>query len=122
MILQKKVISIAMFVLITMAVVLGASATIMMANLTQSIAESKKEAVPADIAQMHAGKSTERHRSFTQEQQEHIAMQETMVLLNFEGMNLHYGENETMTGTIQDISFVVQNKKFDFLLNLIMRN
>ena len=116
---RKKVISIAMFVLITMAVVLGASATIMMANLTQSIAELKKEAVPADIAQMHAGKINQKDiDQFTQEQQEHIAMQETMVLLNFEGMNLHYGENETMTGTIQDISFVVQNKKFDFLLNL----
>jgi len=116
---RKKVISIAMFALITMAVVLGASATIMMANLTQSIAELKKEAVPADIAQMHAGKINQKDIvQFTQEQQEHIAMQETMVLLNFEGMNLHYGENKTMAGTIQDISFVVQNKKFDFLLNL----
>lgn len=116
---RKKVITIAMFMLITMAVILGASATNMIANLTQSIAELKKEAVPADIAQMHAGKIDQTEiDKFTQEQQEHIAMQETMVLLNFEGMNIHYGENKTMAGTIQDISFVVQNKKFDFLLNL----
>ena len=45
-------------------------------------------------------------------------MQETMVLLNIDGSNIHFGQNQTMAGTIQDISFVVQNKKFDFILDL----
>ncbi|MDP2813895.1 MAG: ABC transporter permease, partial [Erysipelotrichaceae bacterium] len=43
---------------------------------------------------------------------------ETMILLNIEGIDIHFGQNETMAGTVQDISFVVQNKKFDFLLDL----
>lgn len=116
---RKKVITMAVFVFITMAVILGASATSIIANLTQSISELKEHAVPADIAQMHAGKYDQSEIDrFTEQQQEHIAMQETMVLLNIEGMNIFYGDNKTMAGTIQDISFVVQNKKFDFLLDL----
>ncbi|MBV1756438.1 MAG: ABC transporter permease [Dethiosulfatibacter sp.] len=116
---RKKVITLAVFVFITMAVVLGASATNIIANLTQSISELKEHAVPADIAQMHAGEYNQSEiDKFTEQQQAHISMQETMVLLNIEGMNIHYGDNNTMAGTIQDISFVVQNKKFDFLLDL----
>jgi len=116
---RKKVITAAVFVFITMAVILGASAANIIANLTQSISELKQHAVPADIAQMHAGEYSQSEiDTFTEEQQEHIAMQETMVLLNVEGMNIHYGDNKTMAGTIQDISFVVQNKEFDFLLDL----
>ncbi len=116
---RKKIITGTMLVFITMAVILGASATNIIANLIQSMAQLREYAVPADITQMHAGEYDQTEiDKFTEEQQEHIAMQETMVLLNFEGMNIHYGENETMTGTVQDISFVVQNKKFDFLLDL----
>jgi len=116
---RKKIITLAVFVFITMAVILGASATNIIANLAQSISELKERAVPADIAQMHAGEYSQAEIDiFTEEQQEHIAMQETMVLLNIEGMDIHYGENKTMAGTVQDISFVVQNKKFDFLLDL----
>ena len=45
-------------------------------------------------------------------------MQETMELLNIDGMNIHSGQNNTFAGTVQDISFVVQNEKFDFILDL----
>ena len=45
-------------------------------------------------------------------------MQETMILLNIDGSHIHFGQNETMAGTVQDISFVVQNEKFDFILDL----
>lgn len=116
---RKKVITVAVFLFITMAVILGASATNITGNLIQSISQLKERAVPADITQMHAGEYDQAEiDKFTKEQQEHIAMQETMVLLNFEGMNIHYDKNKTMAGTVQDISFVVQNKKFDFLLDL----
>jgi putative ABC transport system permease protein len=116
---RKKIITVTMLVFITMAVILGASATNIIANLIQSMSQLRVSAVPADITQMHAGAYDQAEiDKFVQEQQEHIAMQETMVLLNYEGMNIHYGNNDTMTGTVQDISFVVQNKKFDFLLDL----
>lgn len=116
---RKKTVTVAVFVFITMAVILGASATNIIANLIQSMSELQKCAVPADITQMHSGKYDQAEiDKFTEEQQENIAMQETMVLLNFDGRNIHFGKNETMAGTIQDISFVVQNKKFDFILDL----
>ena len=51
-------------------------------------------------------------------QRENIEMQETMYLLNIDGRYIYYGQNNSIAETIQDISFVMQNKKFDFLLDL----
>lgn len=116
---RKKVITFAVFVFLTMAVVLGASATNIIANLIQSMEKLQECAVPADIAQMHSGDySQEEIDRFVQGQSENIALQETMLLLNIEGNHIQYGENQTLAGTIQDISFVVQNQKFDFILDL----
>ena len=68
---------------------------------------------------MHSGEYDQAEiDQFTEEHREHIAMQETMVLLTIDGSNIHFGQNQTMAGTVQDISFVVQNKKFDFILDL----
>jgi len=116
---SKKVITVTVFVFITMAVILGASATNIIANLIQSMSELQERAVPADIAQMHSGKYDQLEvDKFVEEQRENIAMQETMVLLDFDGSNIYFEKYKTMAGTIQDISFVVQNKKFDFILDL----
>lgn len=116
---RKKIITMTVLVFITLAVLLGASATNIIANLTQSMSELQERAVPADITQMHSGEYDQKAiDKFTEEQHDNITMQETMVLQNFEGMNIHLGNNETMAGTVQDISFVVQNKKFDFILDL----
>lgn len=116
---RKKIITVTVFVFITMAVIFGGSATNIIANLIQSMSELQDRAVPADITQMHSGKYDQADiDKFTQEQRDNIAMQETMVLLDFDGRNIHFGKNKTMSGTVQDISFVVQNKKFDFILDL----
>lgn len=117
--LRKKTVTITVFVFTIMAVILGASATNIIANLIQSMSELQERAVPADVAQMHLGKYDQAEiDKFAEEQRENIAMQETMVLLNLDGRNILFGKNKTMAGTIQDISFVVQNKKFDFILDL----
>ncbi|MCB2295410.1 ABC transporter permease [Clostridium algoriphilum] len=116
---RKKIITVAVSVFITMAVILGASATNIIANLIQSMSQLQERAVPSDITQMHLGKYDQaKIDKFTEEQRENIAMQETMVLLDLDGMNIFFGKNETMDGTIQQSSFVVQNKKFDFILDL----
>ncbi|MFJ8235031.1 FtsX-like permease family protein [Ureibacillus sp. NPDC094379] len=116
---RKKTVNLTVFVFITLSVILGASATTIIANLIQSMSELQEQAVPADITQMHSGPydPTAIHK-FAEEHSEHIDMQETMYLLNIDGSDIQFGENQTMAGTIQDISFVVQNKKFDFILNL----
>ena len=117
--IRNKMVTIAVFVFITMAVILAASAINNIANLIQSMSELQESAVPADITQMHAGEYDQTEiDQFTKEHREHIAMQETMVLLNIDGSNIHFGQNQTMAGTVQDISFVVQNEKFDFILDL----
>ena len=116
---RKKIVTISVFVFIAMAVLLGASAINNIANLIQSMSDLQERAVPADITQMHSGEFDQAEiDKFTEEQRENIAMQETMVLLTLDGSNIHFGNNQTMAGTVQDISFVVQNKKFDFILDL----
>lgn len=116
--IRKKTITGAVCVIITMAVILGASATNIIANMVQSMSELQKRAVPSDITQMHSGEYDQAKIDKFTEQHEDIAMQETMVLLDLYGRNIHFCKNETMAGTIQQISFVVQNKKFDFILDL----
>ena len=116
---RKKIITVTVFLFITMAVILAASAINNIANLIQSMSELEERAVPADITQMHSGEFDQAEiDKFTEEQRENIALQETMVLLTLDGSNIHFGNNQTMAGTVQDISFVVQNKKFDFILDL----
>ncbi|MGE7767746.1 FtsX-like permease family protein [Peribacillus sp. NPDC096540] len=116
---RQKIVTISVFVFIAMAVLLGASAINNIANLIQSMSDLQERAVPADITQMHSGEFDQAEiDKFTEEQRENIAMQETMVLLTLDGSNIHFGNNQTMAGTVQDISYVVQNKKFDFILDL----
>lgn len=117
--LRNKVVTTAVFIFITMAVILAASAINNIANLIQSMAELQERAVPADITQMHSGEFDQsKIDQFTEEHRESIAMQETMVLLTFDGSHIHFGADQTMAGTVQDISFVVQNETFDFILDL----
>lgn len=117
--IRNKIITMTVFVFITMAVILAASAVNNIGNLIQGITKFQGSAVPADITVMHAGEYDQgKIDRFTDQYRDHIAMQETMVLQNIDGSNIHFGQNQTMAGTIQDISFVVQNKNFDFILNL----
>lgn len=117
--IRNKIVTTAVFIFIMMAVILAASAINNIANLIQSMSELQERAVPADITQMHSGEFDQAEiDQFTEEHSKDIAMQETMVLLTFDGSNIHFGENQTMAGTVQDISFVTQNQQFDFILDL----
>ncbi|MBA9028649.1 ABC transporter permease [Peribacillus huizhouensis] len=117
--LRNKIVTMTVFVFITLAVILAASAINNIANLIQAMSDLQERAAPADITVMHAGDYDQAEiDQFTEQYHDHIAMQETMILQNIDGSNIHFGQNQTMAGTIQDISFVVQNKKFDFILDL----
>ncbi|SDC91950.1 putative ABC transport system permease protein [Terribacillus halophilus] len=117
--IRNKIVTMTVFLFITMAVILAASAIHNIANLIQGISSFQVSAVPADMTVMHAGEYDQAEiDQFTEQYRDHIAMQETMVLQNIDGSNIHFGQNQTMAGTIQDISFVVQNKHFDFIVDL----
>ena len=117
--IRNKIVTMTVFVFITMAVILAGSAINNVANLMQGISNFQESAAPSDITVMHAGEYDQAGIDhFTEQHRDHIAMQETMVLQNVDGSTIHFGQNQTMAGTIQDISFVVQNKNFDFILNL----
>ena len=98
----NKMVTMTVFVFITMAVILAASATNNIANLIQSMSELQESAVPADITQMHSGEFDQTEiDQFTEEQREHIAMQETMVLLNIDGSQYSFWSksNDGWNGT-----------------------
>lgn len=102
-----------------MSVIMAASAINNIANLIQGVSDFQESAVPADITVMHAGEYDQADIDhFTEEYRDHIFMQETMVLQNIDGSDIHFAQNQTMAGTIQDISFVIQNKNIDFILDL----
>jgi putative ABC transport system permease protein len=95
--IRNKMVTIAVFVFITMAIILAASAINNIANLVQSMSELEDKAVPADITQMHIGEFDQsKIDRFTKQLQEHIVMQETMTLLNIDGSHIHFCLNETM--------------------------
>ena len=117
--IRNKIVTLTVFVFITMAVILAASAINNIVNLIQAMSDLQESAVPADITVMHAGEYDQAEiDQFTEQYRDHIATQETMVLQNIDGSNIHFGQNQSMAGTIQDTSFVVQNKNFDFILDL----
>ncbi|WP_428910594.1 FtsX-like permease family protein [Niallia sp. Krafla_26] len=117
--LRNKIVTMTVFVFITMAVILAASAINNMGNLIQGMSDFQESASPSDITVMHAGEYNQSEIDlFTDQYRNHIAMQETMILQNIDGGNIQFDKDQTMAGTIQDISFVVQNKKFDFILDL----
>lgn len=117
--IRNKISTISVFLFITMAVILAASAINNITNLIQSMSKLEERAVPADITQMHAGEYNQAEiDQFTAQYRKHIAMQETMILQNIDGSNIYFSQNQSLAGTIQDISFVVQNRKFDFILDL----
>ncbi len=117
--IRNKVSTISVLLFITTAVILATSAVNNITTLVQSMSKFEERAVPADIAQMHTGEYNQAEiDQFTLQYSNHIAMQETMILQNVDGGNIHIGQNQTLAGSIQDISFVVQNRKFDFILDL----
>src|SRR4051812_45346061 len=53
--IRNKMVTMAVFIFITMAIILAASAINNIANLVQSMSELEERAAPADITQMHSG-------------------------------------------------------------------
>ncbi|MEH7275818.1 hypothetical protein [Neobacillus vireti] len=95
--IRNKIVTMTVFVFITMAVILAASAINNISNLIQAMSELQESAVPADITVMHAGDYDQADiDQFTEHYRDHIAMQETMVLQNMDGSNIHFGQNQTM--------------------------
>lgn len=115
---RNKLSTIAIFAFIALAVLLATTATNIIVQLTQSIIELEKHTKPADVVQMHTGDYNQITIDQFTNENEHILEQETMVLQNIDGSHIFINDEQAITDTIQDISFVVQNRKFDYLLDL----
>ncbi len=117
--LRKKIITVTVFIFITLATVFGASGMNIIANLIQSMSDLKVASSAADLAIMHSGELNQNKiDEFVKNHSGNILNQETVKLLNIEGLYVELEDQRNFATTIQDMGFVVQNEKFDFLLNL----
>lgn len=117
--LRKKIITVTVFIFITLATVFGASGMNIIANLIQSMSDLNVASSAADLAIMHSGELNQNKiDEFVKNHSDNILNQETVKLLNIEGLYVELEDQRNFATTIQDMGFVVQNEKFDFLLNL----
>jgi len=115
--LRKKSITITLFIFIFLASVLMASGAKMIVELTQSIQHLFIQAKAPHVVQMHAGTLNEEDIKQWGNENELVESAKVVEMLNVDGSQL-YLQPESEKASVMDISFVMQNDEFDYLLNL----
>ncbi|QQK78984.1 FtsX-like permease family protein [Salicibibacter cibi] len=116
---QKKTITAALFILITLSSLFVASGSNMAMELTHSMNTLFTKSNAPHFVQMHAGELDEAAIDHFASRNSDVKEQQLVEMVNIDGLNLTLGDNPTPeTSGIMDHYFVEQNKKFDYLLNL----
>ena len=117
--LRKKLITIVVFTFILLAALLVASGTNLMIELGNSLNVLFIKADTPHFVQMHAGELNQAEIDSWAAANEMVRDQQTVQMITVDGSILYLGESQTAEeNSIMDISFVTQNEKFDFLLDL----
>lgn len=116
---QKKLITLVVFSFIFLSAMLVASGCNLIFTLSNSLdALFDKAAVP-HFMQMHSGTLEQSEIEQWASNNSLVDTQQTVEMLTIDGSSLYLGDRQAPeTDTVMDISFVVQNTDFDFLLNL----
>lgn len=105
-----------LFLFISLCSLLVASAVNIIIHLNGSIKGLMKSAKTSHFMQMHSGTvNQERLEQFVNDTAG-IEVGQDSLLLNIEGINLWIGDN-SLSESMQDNAFVIQNEKFDYLLD-----
>ncbi|EHJ51949.1 ABC transporter permease [Streptococcus macacae] len=117
--LQKgKIICITLIVFITMASALFASATDLLYSLNSSLNTFSKTAKTSHLLQMHSGHLNSDAISHFAENNKSVKDYQIVKMLNIAAEDLYMNrKGSSESGSVIDCSLVVQNSKFDFLLN-----
>ncbi|WP_086350604.1 ABC transporter permease [Candidatus Enterococcus clewellii] len=116
-IVQSKLITATTTVFITVAAILITLATVLSVNLSGSIDNLLEQTKSPHYMQMHGGEvDKERMQTFAQENQ-YVDQYQISEFLNIEGAKIQVGDY-TFSDNVQDNGIAVQNKAFDFLLDL----
>lgn len=116
---SNKMIAAVLFVFILLSSLLAASGTQVIARLAGSIEQLLDSARAPHFVQMHAGALDSEAIDAFAASQPVVQDKQIVEMLVVENENLAFGESETANeGSVMDNGFVVQNERFDFLLNL----
>jgi putative ABC transport system permease protein len=117
--LRKKLITIVVFAFIFLAALLIASGTNLIIELSNSLNVLFTRANTPHFVQMHAGPLDQAEIDSWAAANDMVTDQQTVEMITMDGSNLYLGESQNPEeNSIMDISFVIQNEGFDFLLDL----
>jgi putative ABC transport system permease protein len=117
--LRKKLITIVVFAFVFLAALLVASGTNLIIELSNSLNALFTRANTPHFVQMHAGPLDQAEIDSWAAANDMVTDQQTVEMITMDGSNLFLGDSQNSEeNSIQDISFVIQNEGFDFLLDL----
>jgi len=117
--LRKKLITIVVFTFIFLSALLVASGTNLIIELSTSLNALFTRASTPHFMQMHAGPLDQAEIDSWAAANDMVTDQQTVEMITVDGSNLYLGESQNPEeNSIMDISFVIQNEDFDFLLDL----
>jgi len=115
---RRKSISLVIFSFTMLSALLIAIGSNLVVELSNSLNALFENARAPHFAQMHAGELDQAEIDRWSAAQELVRGQQTVEMINIDGSALFLGESSTAEeDTVMDISFVTQNRDFDFLLD-----
>ncbi len=114
---RNKIITATLFLFIMMAALLVTSAMGMITELTGAMNQFFQVAQPPHFVQMHAGDLNQQQVDDFSNGNPLVKSQQTVEMINIDNSNLYFGGGEAEKNSVMEVSFVVQNDKFDFLLD-----
>ena len=116
---RKKIISIVVFAFILLSALLVASGANLIMDLSSALNALMAKSKAPHFVQMHAGELDQAEIDRWAAANSLVKEQQTMEMITVDGSTLYVGDSETAEeNSIMDISFVTQNRSFDFLLDL----
>jgi len=116
---RKKLITIVVFTFILLAALLVASGTNLIIDLSNSLNALFANADTPHFVQTHVGELNQAEIDSWATANAMVTDQQTVQMITVDGSVLYLGDSQTAEeNSIMDISFVIQNDKFDFLLDL----
>lgn len=115
---RNKLIMAILFVFITLATMLTASAAGILSELSGSVNLLFEKSAAPHYVQMYAGELDQKAIDSFTEQTALVSSQQTVSLLNINGAYLFLGkQEESQANSVLENSFMVQNNAFDYLLD-----
>ncbi|MDO3410489.1 FtsX-like permease family protein [Saccharibacillus sp. CPCC 101409] len=115
--MRKKGVTVTLFIFILLSAVLAVSGTKMVVELVRSVNHLFVQSETPHFVQMHAGTLDAAQVDAWAAADGRVEKHQIEAMLNLDGASVYMG-GESEQSSVMDISFVEQNRDFDFLLDL----